>query len=112
MIAVRLLLQEASGVGDAINDALVPIGGGALILACVRLAVLAYRDSSLVSQEREKTCAATLATNVEAQRALTAEVKAAAEDERSWRAGHDQRLSQIERSLAELAGRQSRHAES
>jgi hypothetical protein len=112
MIAVRLLLQDAAvGVGDAISDALVPIGGGALIAVCLRLAVTAYKDAMTVSRDREKVCVDTLSTNVEAQRALTAEVKAASEDERAWRVGHDQRLGQIERSLAELLGRYNRHVE-
>ena len=77
-----LLLQDVLPAADAIGDALVPIGGAALIGLCLRLAVTAYKDSAAAADRRTEACAAQLAATMVAQHALTAEVKATSDGQR------------------------------
>ena len=79
------LLQDAIPAADALSDALIPIGGAALMLACLRMAVTAYKDAAVVAREREKACADTLAASTLAIAALTTEVKAGNDGERDGR---------------------------
>lgn len=82
VIATVLLALETgiSDVADGLGDALVPIGGAALVLACIRMAVSAYKDSAATAREREKTCTDALAIAVTANTALATEVRANHQD--------------------------------
>lgn len=95
-------LQDGGApITDLIGD-LSPIGGAALIALCIKLAVSAYKDSATTSQKREEFCATQLAATVAAQNALTAELKASAEDERQRWGPVERSVGNIERGMNEL----------